>query len=137
MRALGERGDIVKAINRALAARGQQAQPRSLQPAWRGGRDANRGPPDRQAACTDELGDRIGVVIDGIDGRVHHVALPDASARRAGTASGPSSRSAAPVPSGRPTATTSPRSRGTRSIVPVSIGRCAEGSNVRVPGGDY
>lgn len=27
----------------------------------------------------DELGDRIGLVIDGVDGRVHHVALPDAA----------------------------------------------------------
>ena len=29
---------------------------------------------------TDELGDRIGLIIDGIDGRVHHVALRDPSA---------------------------------------------------------
>jgi hypothetical protein len=29
---------------------------------------------------TDELGDRIGLIIDGIDGRVHHVAFRDAAA---------------------------------------------------------
>ncbi|MFX8992098.1 DUF3363 domain-containing protein, partial [Acinetobacter baumannii] len=27
----------------------------------------------------DELGDRIGVVVDGVDGRVHHVALSEAA----------------------------------------------------------
>jgi type IV secretory pathway VirD2 relaxase len=79
MRALGERGDIVKAINRALAARGQERSPETFH---LHGDDI--GTPivgrviDKQ--LTDELGDRIGVVIDGIDGRVHHVALPDASA---------------------------------------------------------
>src|SRR5262245_18110483 len=79
MRELGERGDIIKAINRALAARGQQRSPESLSL-----HGEKVGTPvvgrliDKQ--LTDELGDRIGVVIDGIDGRVHHVSLSDPSA---------------------------------------------------------
>ncbi len=79
MRELGERGDIIKAINRALAARGQGRSPEAFSL-----HGEEVGTPivgrliDKQ--LTDELGERIGVVIDGIDGRVHHVALPDASA---------------------------------------------------------
>ena len=79
MRQLGERGDIVKAINRALAARGEQRSPETLSLHGHEVRTPIAGRLiDKQ--LTDELGDRIGVVIDGIDGRIHHVALPDGSA---------------------------------------------------------
>ena len=78
MRDLGERNDIIKAINRALADPGEERAPGSFVP-----------PGEAQTPITgrvidkrliDELGDRIGLIIDGIDGRVHHVAFRDPSA---------------------------------------------------------
>ncbi len=78
MRALGERGDIVKGINRALAARGQE---RGVESFSLHGEEIETPIVGRliDKRLTDELGDRVGVVIDGVDGRVHHVPLPDAS----------------------------------------------------------
>jgi len=75
MRELGERGDIVKAINRALAARGQERGPETFN---LHGREVGR--PVVGRLINKQLADGIGVVIDGIDGRVHHVSLPDSSA---------------------------------------------------------
>ena len=75
MRELGERGDIVKAINRALAARGQERGPETFN---LHGREVGR--PVVGRLIDKQLADGIGVVIDGIDGRVHHVSLPDSSA---------------------------------------------------------
>jgi type IV secretory pathway VirD2 relaxase len=78
LRDLGERGDIIKAINRALADRGEERAPASYVL-----HDATMSEPvvgqviDKRLA--DELGERIGLVIDGVDGRVHHVALADAT----------------------------------------------------------
>ena len=135
MRELGERGEIIKAVNRALAARGQERSPEAFSL-----HGEEVGTPivgrliDKQ--LTDELGDRIGVVIDGIDGRVHHVALPDASA-------------ADQAPIGAIVEVGSARSRrpADHNIAGVARGSgvyrpsehraLAEGSNVRVPGGDY
>jgi hypothetical protein len=79
MRALGERGDIVKGINRALAARGQE---RGVESFSLHGDELGTPIVGRliDKRLTDDLGERIGVVIDGVDGRVHHVPLPDVSA---------------------------------------------------------
>jgi type IV secretory pathway VirD2 relaxase len=135
MRALSERGDIVKAINRALAARGQE---RGLEALTLHGEEA--GTPivgrliDKQ--LTDELGDRIGIVIDGIDGRVHHVALPDASAAEqaqigaivevgGARAQRPADHNIAEV------------ARSTGVYRPSEHRALVESSKVRVPGGDY
>jgi type IV secretory pathway VirD2 relaxase len=135
MRALGERGDVVKAINRALAARGQQRSPETFNL-----HGEEVGTPvvgrviDKRLA--DELGDRFGVVIDGIDGRVHHVALPNASA-------------AEQAPLGAIVEVGRPRSqrpadrniavvaRGTGVYHPSEHRALTEASNVAVPGGDY
>jgi type IV secretory pathway VirD2 relaxase len=79
MRELGERNDIVKAINRALTDRGEERAPGSF--VLRG--EEARTPIIGRVIdkrLTDELGDRIGFIIDGIDGRVHHVAFGDAAA---------------------------------------------------------
>jgi type IV secretory pathway VirD2 relaxase len=79
MRDLGERNDIIKAINRALADRGEERAPGSFVPC---GEEPQTPITGRviDKRLIDELGDRIGLIIDGIDGRVHHVAFRDAAA---------------------------------------------------------
>lgn len=73
LRGLGERGDIIRAMSRALSRRGQER-----------GSETFVIDPDGEASTpkvgrvidkrlTDELGDCIGLVVDGIDGRVRHV----------------------------------------------------------------
>jgi type IV secretory pathway VirD2 relaxase len=135
MRELGERGDIIKTINRALAARGQERSPESLS---LHGDDV--GTPivgrliDKQ--LTNELDDRIGVVIDGTDGRVHHVALLEASTAEEAPIGGivevrrahsqrPADHNIAEV------------ARGTGVYRPSEHRALAEDANVPVPGGDY
>jgi hypothetical protein len=135
MRELGERGDIVKAINRALAARGQTRSPEAFNVH---GEEVETPVVGRliDKQLTDELGDRIGVVIDGIDGRVHHVALPDASAAdqaligaivEVGSARSqrPADHNIAEV------------ARGTGVYRPSAHRALAEARNLRVPGGHY
>ena len=74
LRELGERGDIVKAINRALKARGDE---RALESYSLHGEETTTRITGRviDKRLTDELGERLGLVVDGVDGRVHHVAL--------------------------------------------------------------
>ena len=135
MRALGERGDIVKTINRALAARGQE---RNAETFNLHGEEIETLVVGRMMdqQLTDELGDRIGVVIDGIDGRVHHVSLPDASAAEQAPIGAivevwrahsqrPADRNIAEV------------ARGTGVYRPSEHRAFAEGGNVRIPGGNY
>src|SRR5215467_8232239 len=79
MRDLGERNDIIKAINRSLADRGEERAPGSFVPRGEAAQTPITGRViDKR--LTDELGDRIGLIIDGIDGRVHHVAFRDPAA---------------------------------------------------------
>jgi type IV secretory pathway VirD2 relaxase len=79
LRKLGERGDIIKAINRACKERGEERALGSYVlhgepvPSPIVGRVIGKG-------LTDELGERLGLIVDGVDGCVH-VAL-----REAGTA---------------------------------------------------
>jgi hypothetical protein len=82
LRELGERGDIIKAMHRALGARGQDRPGTSY---------AIHGPAPAEPivgrvigkGLTDELGDCIGLVIDGVNGRVHHVEVGEAGAAEA------------------------------------------------------
>jgi type IV secretory pathway VirD2 relaxase len=78
MRALAERGDIVKAINRALAGQEQERGPETFD---LHGEEVDSPIVGRliDKRLADELGDRLGVVIDAIDARVHHVALPSSA----------------------------------------------------------
>jgi type IV secretory pathway VirD2 relaxase len=78
LRALGERGDIIKTMHRALERDGL-ANRRSV-----ADYQLHRDQPqvrivgqvrDKQLAG-DELGDRMGLTIDGVDGRVHYVEAP-------------------------------------------------------------
>jgi type IV secretory pathway VirD2 relaxase len=135
MRALGERGDIVKAINRALAARGQLRSPESLSL-----HGDEVGTPivgrliDKQ--LSDELGDRIGVVVDGIDGRVHHVPVPDAPAAEQAPMGAivEVGRARSQPPADRNIAAVA---RGTGVYCPSEHRALVEGGNVRIPSGDY
>nr|WP_301274200.1 DUF3363 domain-containing protein [Acetobacter senegalensis] len=73
LRELGERGDIIRAMNRAMREQGRAPDP---------GLFVFHGPASRDTVegrildrhLSDELGEQIGLVIDGVDGRTHHVA---------------------------------------------------------------
>jgi hypothetical protein len=135
MRELGERGDIVKAINRALAARGQERSPEAFS---LHGEKARTPIVGRliEKPVTDELGDRIGVVIDGIDGRVHHVTLPDTSTAEQAPIGAivEVGGARAPRPADHNIAEVA---RGSGVYRPSEHRALAEGSNVRILGGDY
>jgi hypothetical protein len=135
MREHGERGDIVKAINRALAARGQERSPEAFS---LHGEKVETPIVGRliDKSLTDELGDRIGVVIDGIDGRVHHVTLPDTSAAEQAPIGSivEVGGSRAPRPADHNIAEVA---RGSGVYRPSEHRALAEGSNVRILGGDY
>ena len=71
LRAMGERGDIIRTMQRAMG--GKQRDLAVFQPGEDGhsiiGRVAGKG-------LADELYDRGYLVVDGIDGKAHYVALP-------------------------------------------------------------
>ena len=79
LRALGERGDIIKRMHRALTERGIERAVSSYVLAGAGigdrvvGRLLDRG-------LDDELKSTAYAVVDGIDGRTHHIKLPDLDA---------------------------------------------------------
>nr|WP_269845393.1 DUF3363 domain-containing protein [Haematobacter missouriensis] len=72
LRELGERGDIIRNMHKALKADGQERDPMTFQL-----HDAAPETPivgrvvDKY--LTDEMGENLTVVVDGIDGRTHHV----------------------------------------------------------------
>jgi type IV secretory pathway VirD2 relaxase len=76
MRELGDRAGIVKAMSRALAERGQQ---RGLETYDVNGEENPVVGRLIDKRPTNGLGRRIGVVVDAIDGRVHHLMLHDTS----------------------------------------------------------
>ena len=82
MRALGERGDIVKAMQPGADRARPGARDGPLRPPRRGG---SSGPIIGRVIgkrLTDELGDRLALIVDGVDGRAHHVALGDKAVGR-------------------------------------------------------
>ena len=84
LRELGERGDIIKAMHRALEREGlAEARPVTRYNLHRGettrrfvGRVLDKG------LGGDEMGDRVQLVIDGVDGRVHHLDVDAARAEQ-------------------------------------------------------
>jgi type IV secretory pathway VirD2 relaxase len=136
LRELGERGDIIKAINRSLAARGEERGAENI--LLHGG--ATSVPVTGRIIgkeLSDELGDRVGVIIDGIDGRIHHVVLGgDALADevRIGAIVEIGRAASAPRPADRNIAEIA---RGTGQYRPSEHRAVAEAGGVRVPGGDY
>ncbi|ARN83494.1 hypothetical protein B1812_08240 [Methylocystis bryophila] len=81
LKALGERGDIIKTVHRALAERGlaEARDPNSYflhedrcgEPII--GRVLGKG------LAGDEMGERVHLIVDGVDGRVHYVEFADSS----------------------------------------------------------
>jgi type IV secretory pathway VirD2 relaxase len=139
LRALGERGDIVKAINRALKAQGEE---RALESYSLHGEEAKTRITGRliDKRLTDELGERLGLVVDGVDGRVHHVALgSEAMANVAEEASIGSIVEIAPAPAGPRLAdrNITELAGGSGDYRPSVHRIMAEAGRVRVPGGDY
>ncbi|EER59305.1 conserved hypothetical protein [Acidovorax delafieldii 2AN] len=74
LRAMGERGDIIRTMQRAMS--GKQRELAVFQPGEDGrtlvGRVAGKG-------LADELNDKGYLIVDGIDGKAHYVALPPRS----------------------------------------------------------
>lgn len=134
LRELGERGDIIRTMQKALAADGLERDPMT----FRIHETAPTTPVvgrvmDKYLA--DELGDNLTVVVDGIDGQTHHISgiepgqLDDA-------------RIGSVIEIGRAEATARPSDRAIAAIAEDGIYRPSrhleqakfEG---RVPGGDY
>ena len=79
LRALGERGDIIKRLHRSLAKDGASRAPSS----WALEGESHGEPVTGRLIARgldDELRGSAYAVIDGIDGRVHHLKLPDIDA---------------------------------------------------------
>ncbi len=82
MRALGERGDILKAMSRALSRQGQSRSPEAMIVDAGGEGSSPKAGRVIDKRLVDELDDRMGLIVDGIDGRVRHVEVDgDAAAQ--------------------------------------------------------
>ncbi|ATC32858.1 DUF3363 domain-containing protein [Caulobacter vibrioides] len=73
LRGLGERGDIIRAMSRAVSRRGREANPEAFVIDAAGEPSTPKTGRVIDKRLSDELGDRVGLVVDGIDGRVRHV----------------------------------------------------------------
>jgi type IV secretory pathway VirD2 relaxase len=81
LKALGERNDIIKTMHRALADYGLADERGPTQYVTHGKRIAEPvvGRVLAKGLAGDELGDRLHLVIDGVDGRTHYVETADVS----------------------------------------------------------
>ena len=81
LREMGERGDISKTMHRALANHGLADERGPAQYAAHGKQITERivGRVLAKGLAGDELGDRLHLVIDGVDGRTHYVETADSS----------------------------------------------------------
>lgn len=134
LRELGEHGDIIRTMQKALRADGHDRDPASFQ--------IHDGAPTTPIVgrmidkhLTDELGENLTLIVDGVDGRTHHVAGVD-PARVEGARIG-SLVEIGPAEAGR-----RPADRTITSMVQDGIyrpGRHLERARFdgRVPGGDY
>lgn len=79
LKELGERGDIIKTMHRALTERGIQRSPEGY--AIHRAADAGQVVTGRvigKGLSADEMSDRVHVVVDGLDGRVHYAEMAGA-----------------------------------------------------------
>ena len=136
MRELGERGDIIKAMHRALADRGEERAAGSYA---LHGEDMAQPVTGRVIGkrLTDELGDRVALIVDGVDGRTHHVALGDKAAAQ-------DARMGSIVEIGRPPTGARASDRNIAAMAadagvyrPSEHRAMAEAGHVRVPGRDF
>lgn len=75
LRALGERNDVIKTMHQALTGRGLGEQRGADQYLLHGDRSGEPiiGRVLDKGLAGDEMGERVYLIVDGIDGRVHHV----------------------------------------------------------------
>ncbi len=134
LRELSERGDIIRTMQRSLAADGLERDPMTFR--------IHEGAPAAPVTgrvldkyLANELGDNLTVVVDGIDGRTHHISNIDPLQLK-------DARIGSVIEIGRAEATARPSDRAIAAIAEDSIYRPSrhleqakfEG---RVPGGDY
>ncbi|GGE55070.1 hypothetical protein GCM10007276_35080 [Agaricicola taiwanensis] len=134
LRELGERGDIIRTMQRSLAADGLERDPMTFR--------IHEGAPAAPVTgrvldkyLANELGDNLTVVVDGIDGRTHHIANMDPMQLE-------DARIGGVIEIGRAEAAARPSDRTIAAITEDGIYRPSrhleqakfEG---RVPGGDY
>jgi type IV secretory pathway VirD2 relaxase len=136
MRALGERGDIVKAINRALTDRGLE---RAMGQYVLHGEEEPRSIIGRVIGkrLTDELGDRVALIVDGVDGRTHHVALGDKTVAQDAPMGSIVEIGRAPPGPRASDRNIAALATDTGIYRPSEHRAIAEAGHVRVPGGDY
>jgi type IV secretory pathway VirD2 relaxase len=79
LKELGQRGDIIKTINRALTGHGLSEERGVSQYVPHGDRltEPVVGHVLGKGLAGDEMGERVYLVIDGVDGRVHHLEFAD------------------------------------------------------------
>jgi type IV secretory pathway VirD2 relaxase len=138
LRELGERGDIIKTLHRAVTEHGVERSTANY------AIHRNRVEQGPIIGCViekglsgDQLGDRMHLVIDGIDGRVHYVEIADA-------AQAEDARIGSIVQVGRAPPRSRPSDRNVAALAaetgiyrPSEHRAIAEASNIRVPGDDY
>jgi type IV secretory pathway VirD2 relaxase len=81
LKALGERGDIIKTMHRVLTDHGLAEQRGISQYVLRGEGSGEKviGRVLAKGLAGEEMGERVYLVIDGVDGRVHHREFPNAA----------------------------------------------------------
>jgi hypothetical protein len=81
LRELSERNDVIKTMHRALADHGLEEQRGVARYVRHGGGSGERitGGVLAKGLAGDEMNERAYLVVDGVDGRVHHMVFPDAS----------------------------------------------------------
>ncbi len=138
LRELGERGDIIKTMHRAVTERGVEHSTADytihsdrVEHGPIIGRVIDKG------LAGDQLGDRMHLVIDGVDGRVHYVEIADA-------AQAEDARLGSIVEVGRAPPRSRPSDRNIAALAgetgvyrPSEHRAIAEAGNIRVPGDDY
>lgn len=136
LRELGERGDIIKSIHRSLATLGHTRGTAGILLHGEGASTPVTGQVIGKELIN-ELDDRVGLGIDGIDGQVHHVTM-------GGAAMEEEARIGSIVEMGRARPEPRPADRNIAEIAfatgdyrPSHHLGIAEVGRVRVPGGDY
>jgi hypothetical protein len=86
LRELGERGDIIKAMHRALEREGLAEDRHPGRYVLHRGNATERiiGLVLDKGLAGDELGERVRLIVDGVDGRVHHIEMDASRAEEVG-----------------------------------------------------